>query len=308
MSVRSWKRIITMCVIFTICFLGFEVIKLTHDYKALSESFDQALHNEFIVDLSEYDHLDQKELETLFSYLGNLDANESLDYQTKYADLHVDNDFLFTDHSNEKICYLTFDDGPDTDNTARILDTLKEYNVKATFFVIYKDYKEHRELYKRIVDEGHTIGVHTASHNYKKIYASVEAYLDDFERCSRQIEDVTGIKPEIFRFPGGSVNSYNAHIYQEIIAEMVRRGYTYYDWNASSGDAASSNVSSKAITSNVLNNGQKLKKKIVLMRDGTGHGATADALPEIIEGLLEQGYKLEPLTKDVEPVCFGYYQ
>ena len=261
------------------------------------------------MDLSEYGIMDGGELQEVLNYLNymnNFDANESMDYQTKYSQLYVENDFIFEDRSDEKICYLTFDDGPDRNNTERILDTLKKYNVKATFFVVYKDYKEERELYRRIVEEGHTIGVHTASHNYNKIYASVDAYLDDFQRCSEQIEGVTGVKPEIFRFPGGSVNSYNSGIYREIIAEMTRRGYTYYDWNVSSGDAASSYVSMSRIVENVLGTGRNLSKKIVLMHDGTGHGTTADALPWIIEGLQSQGYKIEALTKDVKPVWFGY--
>jgi len=306
LSVRTWKKIITFFVIFTIIGLIAGIVAEKIRYNELEDEFHAALSNESIVDLSQYGNLDAKELEHLFDYLGNLDANETLEYQTKYSDLYVENDFQWKDSSKEKICYLTFDDGPDSDNTARILDTLKEYNVKATFFVIYKDYKAERELYKRIVDEGHTIGVHTASHNYSKIYASVDAYLSDFERISKQVEQTTGVKPEIFRFPGGSVNSYNAGIYREIIAEMVRRGYTYYDWNASSGDAASGYVSKADIVDNVLNTGKKLNKKIVLMHDGNGHSTTADALPEIIEGLLDQGYKLEALNKEVEPVCFGY--
>lgn len=306
MSVRTWKKIITLVVVLTIISLiaGLVVSKIR--YNNLAEEFDAALSNEFIVDLSQYGNLDETELEHLFDYLGNLDTNETLEYQSKYSDLYVENDFAWEDRSDEKICYLTFDDGPDSDNTARVLDVLKEYNVKATFFVIYKDYKSERDLYKRIVDEGHTIGVHTASHNYNKIYASVDAYLSDFERISEQIEKTTGVKPEIFRFPGGSINAYNAAIYRELIAEMVRRGYTYYDWNASSGDAAASYVSKADIVDNVLNTNKKLSKKIILMHDGKGHDTTADALPEIIEGLQKQGYKLEALTKEVEPVCFGY--
>ena len=306
MSVRTWKKIITLVVILVIICLAVNLIVAHARYKALHAEFDEALSNEFIVDLSQYGNLDASELDHLFSYLGHLDTNETLEYQTKYSDLYVENDFVWTDNPKEKICYLTFDDGPDRDNTERILDTLKEYNVKATFFVIYKDYKEERELYKRIVDEGHTIGVHTASHNYSKIYASVDAYLSDFERISKQIEQTTGVKPEIFRFPGGSINAYNAATYREIIAEMVRRGYTYYDWNSSSGDAGSGNVSKSKIVDNVLNTGKKISKKIVLMHDGKGHSATADALPDVIEGLQKQGYKLEALTKDVKPVCFGY--
>jgi len=148
--------------------------------------------------------------------------------------------------------------------------------------------------------------VHTASHNYDKIYASVDSFLDDFDRISRQIEESTGVKPDIFRFPGGSVNGYNMAISQELIAEMLRRGYVFYDWNSSCGDAAGSSVSKSTIVSNVLNTGTKQKKKIVLLHDGSGHKATADALPEILEGLLEQGYELRALDNSVKPICFAY--
>ena len=235
---------------------------------------------------------DEEELKGFFSYINymnNFDANQSMEYQTKYSGLYVENDFIFEETNDKKVCYLTFDDGPDRNNTARVLDVLKEYDVKATFFVVYKDYKEERALYKRIVEEGHTIGVHTASHNYNKIYSSVDAYLDDFSRCAEQIESVTGVKPEVFRFPGGSVNGYNSQIYREIIAEMTRRGYTYYDWNVSCGDAAAVYVSASKIVNNVLSSSNGIKRKIILMHDGTGHSTTADALPRVIEGLRKQG-------------------
>ena len=129
MSVRTWKKIITLVVVLTIISLiaGLVVSKIR--YNNLAEEFDDALSNEFIVDLSQYGNLDETELEHLFDYLGNLDTNETLEYQSKYSDLYVENDFEWEDLSDEKICYLTFDDGPDSDNTARILDVLKEYNV-----------------------------------------------------------------------------------------------------------------------------------------------------------------------------------
>lgn len=201
--------------------------------------------------------------------------------------------------------YLTFDDGPNVDNTPRVLDTLKQYDVKATFFVTYKEGQEADSLYKRIVEEGHTIAVHTASHNYNVIYSSIDAYLEDFQKVSSKIESVTGVKPGIFRFPGGSINSYNIELYQELIAEMLRRGYVYYDWHVSSGDASVRSPSAEKITNNVLN-GAKSKEAIVLMHDGPGHSATADALPGIIEGLKSKGYRFAALDNSVTPSCFGY--
>ena len=308
MSVRAWKRAITFTVIALIIILIVIVSVLRSNIQDLKESIDEVIlyENESMIDISEYSNLSEEEITHMLGYLSNAALDSTLEYQSKYPSLYVDNDFIFADTSGQKNCYLTFDDGPDATCTTMILDILKEYNVKATFFVIYKNTAEAKALYKRIVDEGHTIAVHTASHNYSKIYASVDAYLNDFEKISNHIENITGVKPEIFRFPGGSLNTYNAAIYQEIIAEMIRRGYTYYDWNISSGDASSSYVRSDTITDNVLNTGRNINHKIVLMHDGTGHRTTAEALPAIISGLQAQGFNLDRITNEVQPIWFGY--
>lgn len=306
MSIRTWKRIITLFVVVLIFSLLATTIVFAVNYNRVSNEYDQILSDKNLIDLSDYSELDSDELKHFVTYLNNVDINKTLDYQQKYSHLFIDNDFVFEEDTEQKVCYLTFDDGPDPTVTTRILDILKEYNVKATFFVVYKDGKKERELYNRIVDEGHTIGVHTSSHNYTKIYSSVDNYLKDFNRCSNQIERVTGVKPKIFRFPGGSINSYNSSLYHELIAEMIRRGYTYYDWNAASGDASRPYVSPKTIRDNVLNNNTDMKKKILLMHDGKGHSTTAEALPEIIEGLAERGYEFRALDNSVSPICFGY--
>lgn len=306
MSVRTWKRIITIVVILLILSLTVAVAAFAVKYDKLNDDYNAVINNESLVNLSKYGVLDSSELDHLFSYLGNLDVNETLEYQKKYSKLYVTNDFNFEDAGERKICYLTFDDGPDAQVTSKVLDVLKKYNAKATFFVVYKKGEEELKLYKRIVDEGHTIGVHTASHNYTKIYSSVDAYLKDFNRISKHIEEYAGVKPEIFRFPGGSINSYNASNYHELIAEMVRRGYTYYDWNVSSGDASKPYVPAEEIAKNVLSSSEKTKQKIILMHDGKGHATTAEALPEIIEGMMKKGYEFKALDKSVSPVCFGY--
>jgi peptidoglycan/xylan/chitin deacetylase (PgdA/CDA1 family) len=306
MSIRKWKRIITLTVILIILSLFAATIFTGVRYHRLSRQYEALQGSGTLIDLTEYGNIDTEEIESLLHYLGTVDTHSTLEYQTKYPDLYVENDFIFEEDTDEKVCYLTFDDGPNPDITASILDTLKKYDAKATFFVVYRDSKEDRALYRRIVEEGHTIGIHSASHKYNKIYKSVDAYLDDFDRISRQIEESTGVKPEIFRFPGGSVNEYNKQIYQELIAEMIRRGYTYYDWNVSSGDAGGSGVTASAIVDNCLNSGTSSNKKIVLMHDGSGHKNTVAALPRVIKGLEEQGYALKALNKEVSPVTFGY--
>jgi peptidoglycan/xylan/chitin deacetylase (PgdA/CDA1 family) len=241
----------------------------------------------------------------LQKFITEVPSGSTIEYQSKYPDMYVENDFDYSNESTEKIAYLTFDDGPNIKNTNQILDTLKEYGIKATFFVIYTgDSEEMKAVYRRIVEEGHTIGIHTYTHKYKEVYASVDSYLDDFNRINEYVKEVTGVTPEIYRFPGGSLNSYNAEIHYELKAEMLRRGYTHYDWNVSSGDAESAATSKSKIVSNIVGKDWG-NKAVILFHDGMGHQATAEALPEVINGLKAQGYSFAPLTKDVKPVTFS---
>lgn len=305
MSVKQWKQIITITVIAIIVVLLILAIvfgclynKSNNDLKPIKE----------ISDMVESGELDAQEVRRVSKFfLGAAKSDSPLTYQGTYKDLYVDNDFKFVT-PKKKTCYLTFDDGPAEGVTEKVLDTLKKYNVKATFFVIRNDSIAAKRLYRRIVDEGHTIAVHTNSHNYEQIYESVEAYLKDFNKISRHVENITGVKPEIFRFPGGSVNSYNIDIHSELIAEMLRRGYNYYDWDISSGDAAGAYVSAGEIRRNVISQADyDYKEIIVLMHDGRGHVNTAEALPDIIKGLKAQGYSFAALTNDVRPSSFGYF-
>ncbi len=248
--------------------------------------------------------IDKDEYANMVKFFNSLTKDASLGYKDQYPGLYVDNDFKFKE-PEKKTAYLTFDDGPDETVTPQVLDILKKYKVKATFFTIHNGSKKADGLYKRIVNEGHTIAAHSYTHDYEKIYQSVDSFLDDFSKISEHIEKVSGVKPEIFRFPGGSVNYYNAGVYRQIIGEMIRRGYVYYDWNISAEDAVRAGVSAGDIKRYALAGSSNMNKKIVLMHDGAGHKNTAEALPGIIEGLKKQGYSFEPLTKEVMPVVFS---
>lgn len=227
----------------------------------------------------------------------------SFNYQKLYPELTIDNDFKYNEDLPKSI-YLTFDDGPSS-LTPQILDILKEHNIKATFFIIYSDSLESKLLYKRMIDEGHTIGVHSTCHQYPIIYQSTAKFLDDFAQTAIMLKQETGIKPEILRFPGGSINSYNKAIYQQTIAEIIRRGYTYYDWNVSAEDATST-ITKDQIYNNVVTGVHKHNKSIVLMHDAGNKFDTLSALPSIINDLSDEGYNFYPLTKDVKPVAFNY--
>lgn len=226
----------------------------------------------------------------------------SIDYQELYPDMYAK---LAKETKTEpKTVYLTFDDGPSA-RTAEILDILKKDNIKATFFIIGKEGEKQKDLLKRMQEEGHTIGIHTYSHVYSSIYDSVESYLDDFYQTYELIHETTGVEPDIFRFPGGSINKYNAKDYEEIISEMTRRGFTYYDWNASSGDASFS-ASAGSVYNNTVWSSDNKDRVILLMHDSINKTYTVAALPGIIEYYKARGFKFEPITNDVSPIAFTY--
>lgn len=223
-------------------------------------------------------------------------------YQSLYPDFYAPQ-ALDATVSKAKTAYLTFDDGP-SDNTDTILQTLQEEGVKATFFVIgHSDEKELGRM-RRIVQEGHTIGMHSYSHSYKKIYASVEAFLEDMYQVFKLIRDTTGVTPTCFRFPGGSINGYNKAVYKDIKAEMMRRGFVPYDWNVSSGDAGSDGYPPEQLIQNVLGGISGKTRAIVLMHDSAAKKTTAQAVRQMIEGIRDKGFSLEPLDHHVKPILF----
>ncbi|MBR7133156.1 MAG: polysaccharide deacetylase family protein [Clostridia bacterium] len=198
-----------------------------------------------------------------------------------------------------KPCYLTFDDGP-SQNTLQILQILKKYNAKATFFVT----KSSDVAYVRnIYVEGHAVGLHTASHVYEKIYKSEDAYFADLKLISDTVENIIGEKPDIVRFPGGSSNNVSAKSCKGIMSRLVKalpqKGYAYFDWNVDSGDAANNLSSYTRIVNNVLSQAKNKSSICVLMHDSKAKTTTVKALPYIIEGLAEQGFYFDVLTSDI---------
>ena len=208
--------------------------------------------------------------------------------------------------SGGNVCCLTFDDGPSA-NTDRVLDILDRYGVKATFFVVGSAAATPagQERMKKITAAGHTLAMHSWSHDYKKVYASVESFLDEFNSLYQWIHEVTGVYPSVYRFPGGSINSYDRGVYQEIIAEMTRRGFVYFDWNASAQDATVHPRPAWDIAADCLK-GVGRDLVVVLSHDSAARGTTVDALPAVIEGYQNAGYTFSALHPGVTPVTFGY--
>lgn len=201
---------------------------------------------------------------------------------------------------NPKTMYLTFDDGPSEEYTDMVLDVLKEKNIKATFFVIGEYVRKYPETAKRIAEEGHTIGIHCDVHNYKTLYASVDSYINDFEKAYDTVYEVTGVKAQFFRFPGGSINDYNKAVYKDIIEEMEERGFIYYDWNASLEDATRSKATPEDLINTALETTLGRRRVVMLAHDRIGN--TACAIGDLIDALPE--YRMVPLTSEEEPIQF----
>ena len=237
-----------------------------------------------------------------------VDISKTGKYEVKYSVSddagNVSSDIrtvLVSERGKAGTIYLTFDDGPQSGTTDVILDILKEEGVEATFFVTNKgpDY-----LIKRIFDEGHTVALHTATHNYATVYASVDAYFSDLNIVNERVKRITGSYSYIIRFPGGSSNTvsrrYSQGIMTTLTQEVVNRGYKYYDWNISSGDAAGGSPTPEQIKNNVVYSLKKNKINMVLMHDIKTY--TRDALRSIIKYGKENGYTFEKITMDTEMV------
>ncbi len=198
--------------------------------------------------------------------------------------------------------YLTFDDGPSI-YTEEILDILKEYDLKATFFVVGKEDEASREVLQRIVEEGHTLGMHSYSHKYRELYQSVDAFSEDFHKLQDYLYEVTGVRSMYYRFPGGSSNTVSTISMQEFADYLNEEGVTFYDWNISSGDAASRPPSKETLVANSTDDISRWETSIILMHDSAEKHTTVEALPEIIEKILAmEDTVILPITEETKPV------
>lgn len=178
--------------------------------------------------------------------------------------------------------YLTFDDGPSSE-TDRILDILDTYGVKATFFVVAKNEELYAETYQRIVEDGHSLGMHSYSHKYSEIYASVDAFADDLNQIREYLFRITGQEISLYRFPGGSSNRVSRVPIEKLISYLNENEITYFDWNISSKDATTSYISAETIISNCMYNIENYDTCVILMHDSPDKKSTVEALPKLIE-------------------------
>lgn len=198
--------------------------------------------------------------------------------------------------------YLTFDGGP-CENTNEILDVLKSYGIKATFFVVGDDSEQMKEVYKRIVDEGHTLGMHSYSNKYSTIYASREAFEKDFNKLSDYLEDVTGTQSQYYRFPGGSSNEISNVDMAEFVRVLNGKDIAYFDWNVSAGDTAS-DYTVDDIIENVTEGVSRYKTSVVLLHDGDNKSTTVEALGPLIEALQKMDAQILPIDENTKVIQY----
>ncbi len=228
-----------------------------------------------------------------------------------YAFINFGNKQAYTLAMSDKPkAYITFDDGP-SKVTAKILDTLNDLDVKATFFVVANNYDYADEIYNRIVDEGHSIGIHSFSHDYCSIYKSAGDFFSDFKKIDDFIFEKTGVRTKICRFPGGSCNSScKKSIMKEIVTSLQQDGYVFFDWNALAKDDFSYTSSVQEIMRNIKSSSKiatsasPKKDVIILMHDNSIRKTAPDALPLIVEYFTSLGYEFDILSENVKPVQY----
>ncbi len=291
--------ILCMIVIPVFCavFLGIKVVSLKQQVEELSDRLRMYENGQV---------QDGTGKNTIAEMLGNPDSadGEAISDPETVSDHRSQQALRENEETDDMISvYLTFDDGPSAE-TDRILDILKEYNVKATFFVIGKTDENSVKAYQRIVEEGHTLGMHSYSHQYAQVYASREAFEDDLTSLQDYLFSITGMESTFYRFPGGSSNKVSKIPMSDLIQCLEERNITYFDWNVSSGDASGTQLSSQTIINNVMSgiNGT-LKNYVVLFHDSAAKKTTVDALPEILEQLQAMEHtQILPITGDTDPV------
>lgn len=268
---RSDKRILFICV-YLVLIIGFGVFGLMNHFKSEHLAVQKAAEE------AEQKQSEQKQ------EIKNKNSQEA-----KIAE--IDRRLKNNDTKGLKVVFLTFDDGPSI-HSEEVLDILKQYDVKATFFSIGGDRELANTVWNRIIKEGHTLANHTLSHNYD-LYNDPESFYADVQEQSDYQKEITGQEPSgLFRFPGGSLTAN-----ETCCRGIVERGYNYVDWNVSTGDAASETPEPDTIIANVVNGCAKHDVSIVLCH-GEVKENTRTALPDIIKTLKEKGYTFMPMKKE----------
>ena len=202
-----------------------------------------------------------------------------------------------------KRAYLTFDDGPSV-YTDEIIDILSKYGVNATFFVCGTGDTDEslRHVYKRIVENGNAIGMHSYSHVYSKVYGDLDLFQYDLDKIRNLIYNETGVVPRYYRFPGGSGNTIASLPISDYISVLYSQGMEYYDWNVYGGDSSGRSLSPHEIAKNTLDGVDRRKTAVILLHDTGSRRSTVEALPEILTGLKDRGIDLRTIDDETPPL------
>lgn len=204
-----------------------------------------------------------------------------------------------TSLSDKKQIYLTFDDGPSI-ITNTVLDILKNNDVKATFFVIGNQIDGYEDVIRRIQEEGHSMGLHSYTHNFRKIYRNHEAFLKEMYQCRDKIYETTGLSPNIIRFPGGSRNI----LTESYLDELHKLNFKVYDWNAETEDGLNPKVSPYRLYKEAIKGSNSLPYVMLLLHCDYMHKNTCKALPDIIKYYKNAGFEFEIITEDTPELIY----
>lgn len=204
----------------------------------------------------------------------------------------------------EKVVYLTFDDGPTPGVTEKLMDILKEYDVKATFFVVGKEIPQREAILRRMYEEGHGIGLHTYSHNYKRVYSSPDVFLEEMDKTGQVINEVLGEQLNIkaIRFPGGSAGRLN----QGFLDNINEKGYKIFDWNVNLEDGVNPKLSPAEIIRNATKCKNNSNIRIILGHCNSSNKTTYQALPGIIKYYQKEGYIFKAIDNDTPEYYYRF--
>lgn len=301
------KRVVLMSVIMCVMFLALVVMTIGF----IKVKSDNKQNADKVKELNKSKDSYSKELESVNNEKDDLNkkVTELESEKESLADKNAELESVMTAQgikekvaADKKIVYLTFDDGP-SDLTPQFLDTLDSYGVNATFFVTYQP--QHEDIYKDTIARGNSIQIHTASHDYDKVYASEEAYIADFNEIFEYVKNVTGTTPNYFRFPGGSTNSYGKSIVKSIAKDMKTNGYDFVDWNVSVGDG-SAKATKDSIIAKIKAESEGKNHIVMLAHDSGTKTETLAALPEIIEYYKANGYEFGVIKGNLD-VSFAQF-
>ena len=301
------KRVVLMSLITCVMFIALVVMAIGF----IKVKSDNKQNDDKVKELNKSKDSYSKELESVNNEKDDLNkkVTELESEKESLADKNAELESVMTAQgikekvaADKKIVYLTFDDGP-SDLTPQFLDTLDSYGVNATFFVTYQP--QHEDIYKDTIARGNSIQIHTASHDYDKVYASEEAYIADFNEIFEYVKNVTGTTPNYFRFPGGSTNSYGKSIVKSIAKDMKTNGYDFVDWNVSVGDG-SAKATKDSIIAKIQAESEGKNHIVMLAHDSGTKTETLAALPEIIEYYKANGYEFGVIKGNLD-VSFAQF-